>query len=122
MIAALLAFVAVFSIVVLVLVHSHVATVLGQLRESRQAFTRAAETHHTAMKHLVTAHSEQVDNMARAHDQTVEALITNAQAERREAAQERTSLLNRIQDPVAGVAMSIAQLPSPGDLDVEFER
>jgi hypothetical protein len=48
-----------------------------------------------------------------------EARAEHAQ-ERREWAQERTVLLNRIQDPPAAVAMTMATLPPPGELDMDI--
>lgn len=58
------------------------------------------------------------------HEGQIADMVRSAADERREAAQERSVLLNRIQDPPAGVAASLAYLPSPepGAYDLPPDR
>lgn len=56
------------------------------------------------------------------HNEQVCRIIDDFAEERREWTAERTVLLNRIQDPGAGVAMSMATLPPTVDLDVDLTR
>lgn len=122
MIVALLALVVLFAVTYAFDTRRDRDRARGQLVAERataaERADRMASAHYEAMGNLLTLDREERDLLhqrAQHHDAA-------SAAERREAAQERTDLLNRIQDPVAGVAMSIARLPAPGDLDVEFER
>lgn len=68
---------------------------------------------------------EHSHEMARLHNAQIARLIEEGAAERREAAQERTVLLNRIQDPIATAMTSNVMLvpPTPSeDLSLEYEH
>jgi hypothetical protein len=83
------------------------------------AFALVFTAHAAYLLHLLererVRHAEQVHN-----------IVVGAGAERREWERERSVLLNRIQDPPAGVAASLAVLrrdePEESPLDMVHER
>lgn len=87
-------------VVVALFAHSLYRTIAGIVVSDRERHGREHTLHHEQTRRLV-------DDIA---------------AERRDWTEERSILLTRIQDPGAAVAMTMATLPPPVDLDVDLTR
>lgn len=77
-----------------------------------------------ALLHVAKTVQDRATRERTLHGEQIARLVEDMAGERREWAQERHILLNRIQDPPAGVAASMTLLPQPepGALDVDLER
>lgn len=93
-------------------------TIVRLVDGDRAKHERERTLHHEQVRRLID------DFAGERHGLTshIASLVAYANEERRDWTAERSILLNRIQDPGAGVAMSMATLPPPADLDVDLTR